>query len=868
MKSKKANSTTPMFEQYLRVKAQHQNEILLYRMGDFYEMFYEDAKVASKVLGLVLTSRSKGPDAPPMAGIPHHALDRYLAQLVQAGYRVAICEQLEDPSQAKGIVKRDVVRIVTAGTLTEDALLPARDENFLAGLLVHGDRYGLAWVELSTGAFFVEEGPTSELLAALARIRPSEIIVPEESDETARFLAGLKLAVTARPPWQFDRYGARKALLAHFGVDSLRGFGCEDLVEGASAAGAVVQYLEQTQKMALSHIRKLDRYVRENFMQMNANTIRALELVETMTERKRAGSLLALMDRTVTAMGARRLKAWLLAPLVDVDEIRKRHEAVAEFVDRVDLRQRLRVLLEGVYDIERLATRTACRRATPRDMSALARSLAALPELKRALAAGRSALLEELASEVDTLDDLARLLEAAIEPNPAVKVGDGAVIRPGYNERLDELRAMATDARAWISRYQASEIERTGIPSLKVGFNNVFGYYLEVTNTHKDLVPPEYTRKQTLKNAERYITPELKEYETKVLNAGEEAKRLEGTLFADVRDEAACHVTRLYRSAGALAVADVLAGLAELAVERRYVRPTVDDGVELEIVDGRHPVVEAALTDERFVPNDTSLGVDGKRIIILTGPNMAGKSTYIRQVALIVVMAQCGSFVPAASARVGVVDRLFTRVGASDELSMGQSTFMLEMTETAYILNNATPRSLVVLDEVGRGTSTFDGLSLAWAITEYLHARTGARTLFATHYHQLTELAELFPGVANFNVAVKEHRDRVVFLHRITPGGTDKSYGVHVARLAGVPEEVVERAGKLLADLERVSLDLAQAAAKDSKQGRWPVQLALFAHHGESEKILDQLRKIDTSTLTPIDALAALEALSKRAKNA
>jgi len=856
-----------MFEQYLRLKAQHADEILLYRMGDFYEMFYEDAKTASKVLGLTLTSRSKGADAPPMAGLPYHALDRYLAKLVEAGYRVAICEQTEDPSEAKGLVKRDVVRIVTAGTLTEDALLPERDENFLAGLLAHGDRYGLAWVELSTGAFSVEEGPLAELGGALARIRPSEVLVPEENRDADEQLRAIKVAVTRRQPWQFDRYSARKALLHHFDVDSLRGFGCEELVEGVAAAGAVIQYLEQTQKIALKHIRKLDLHVREKFVQMNANTIRSLELVETMTERKRSGSLLALMDNSVTSMGARRLKNWILTPLVDANEINERHEAVAELIDRTDLRERLRLLLEGVYDVERLTTRTSCGRASPRDLASLARSLDALPELKETLQYANSPLLITLGGSIHTLNELAALLNSAIEPNPPINLADGGVIRPGYNESLDELRTIATDARAWISAYQEREIERTGISTLKVGFNSVFGYYLEVTNMNKHLVPVEYTRKQTLKNAERYITPELKEYETKVLNAGDEAMRLEQKLFAEVRQEAGRHVSQLYETAAALSVTDVLTGLAILAIEQRYVRAVVDSSEELKIIDGRHPVVEDALIDGRFVPNDTNLGVDGKRIIILTGPNMAGKSTYIRQVALITIMAQMGSFVPCASAHIGVVDRLFTRVGASDELALGQSTFMVEMTETAYILNNATRKSLVILDEVGRGTSTFDGLSLAWAVTEYLHSQTGARTLFATHYHQLTELAELCPGVTNWNVAVREHRDRVIFLHRITRGGTDKSYGVHVARLAGVPDEVVERAGVLLSDLERVSLDLAEAAAKDSPDKTWPVQLALFAHHGGSGKIEEEIRNIDIDTITPLEALDRLEQLTKMVKD-
>jgi len=565
-------------------------------------------------------------------------------------------------------------------------------------------------------------------------------------------------------------------------------------------------------------------------------------------------------------MGARKLKSWLLAPLVDVTQIGLRHDAVAELLGERELRSRLRLLLESVHDIERLATRASCGRAAPRDLAALARSLSALPEVKATLAEARAELLRALDNSIDPLDDLAELLRRSIEPSPPVNLADGGVIRRGFDERLDELRALATDARAWINHYQAAEIQRTGIPSLKVGFNNVFGYYIEVTNTHSKLVPEDYIRKQTLKNAERYITPELKEHETKVLNAGDEAQRIEARLFDEIRGRVAGEVSRLHETASALASVDVLAALAELAADRRYVRPTVDESRDIDIRDGRHPVVETSLLDERFVPNDTALGADGKRVMILTGPNMAGKSTYIRQVALLVAMAQMGSFVPAGSARIGAVDRLFTRVGASDELARGQSTFMVEMTETAYILNNATDRSLVILDEVGRGTSTFDGLSLAWAITEHLHSEVRARTLFATHYHQLTALEELCPGVANCNVAVKEYRDRVVFLHRIMPGGTDKSYGVHVARLAGVPDEVVERSRKLLGELERVSLGLAETAG-GAPGDNWPVQLGLFAPHQAPDGLIQELVKLDTDALTPLEALEKLDELKKKAQD-
>lgn len=895
------SNLTPMLRQYQAAKARQPDAILFFRMGDFYEMFYEDARIASEVLGIALTSRTKGENYVPMAGVPYHAAETYLRRLIQAGYKVAICEQVQDPREAKGLVERDIVRIVTPGTLTEESMLEARSQNYLAAVLPAEPRAGLAWVDLSTGEFWVAEPPAEALADELSRIGPAECLLPEAErvrDQPPADLAELETLLTYRPDWTFSPETARRELCRHFRVGGLEGFGCEEMTVGLGAAGALLEYLRETQKTELGHLRKLSPYRSGEFLLLDRATRRSLELVETARERTREGSLLWVLDETVTPMGARMLRSWLLSPLTDPAAINRRLDEVEAFFGEDGVRGEVRGLLRRSSDIERLAARLGCGRASPRDLLGLGATLGLVPGLRELLAGGRGELAR-LAEALDPLSEVRELIERAIDPQAPAAVRDGGVIREGYSAELDELRGVGRDGRRWLAEFQAREARRTGIPSLKVGYNEVFGYYIEVTHTHRERVPADYIRKQTLKNAERYITPELKEFEQKVLRAEERALQLEERLFQEVRSEVARYTERLQETARALARIDVLAALAEVARRYRYVRPQVDDSLTLDIADGRHPVLERTLTEERFVPNDTHLHPDETQVAIITGPNMAGKSTYVRQVALIVLMAQMGSFVPARRAHIGVADRIFTRIGASDELTRGRSTFMVEMTETANILNNATRRSLIILDEIGRGTSTFDGLAIAWATSEYLHEHVGARTLFATHYHELTELELLLERVKNFNVAVREWGDEVVFLHKIVPGGTDKSYGIQVARLAGLPREVISRAKTILANLEAEELDEARrprpareparrpgsadeaspvsaeadpGASRPAGRARsrrpartaGPGQLTLFA--SPAEDVLQTLRSLDLERLTPLEALQKLKELQEKAE--
>ncbi len=862
--------TTPAMKQFRRIKEAYPDAILFFRMGDFYELFYEDARIGSKAMGIALTSRSKGAGAVPMCGVPYHAVDSYLAKMIRAGHRVAICEQMEDPAEAKGVVDRDVVRVVTPGTLTDDALLEDKENNFLAATVVDGGEAGLAWVDLSTGTFRCRDCAPGEVLDELARLRPRECLLPEGAEEAAPDLvAAVRTATGAsvleRSAFVFDRGEGERLLTAHFGTKSLDGFGVGDLGLGIAAAGAVIDYLDETQRTRLGHIRRLERVAPGRWLYLDETTTRSLELVETLRDRRREHSLLGVLDRTETAAGGRLLRQWVLYPLARTDEIRARLEAVEELVRARELREALAALLAETADVERITGRAATGRASPRDLGALARTLARLPAMKAKLAARRSAELARLEREIDLMGDLREVLDAAIADEAPARVSDGGVIRAGYAEELDRLRDVSSNGAHWLAEFQAREVGRTGIPTLKVGFNKVFGYYIEITHAHADRVPADYVRKQTLKNAERYITPELKEHEVEVLGAEEKARALEARLFAQVRDRVAGEVPRLQGTAAALAAVDALVNLARVAGERGYVKPEIVEEPVLKITDGRHPVLEQVLGSE-FVPNDTHLGGEAARIGIITGPNMAGKSTYIRQTALVALMAHVGSWVPARAARVGLVDRLFTRVGAADELARGRSTFMVEMTETANILNNATDRSLVILDEVGRGTSTFDGVALAWAVTEHLARATACRTLFATHYHELTELADVLESVANSNVAVREWQDQVVFLHKILPGGTDKSYGVHVARLAGVPREVVARATEILAELESAHVDaegrprIASVAPAAEARPR-DVQLSFFAEADAA--LAAELRRLDLERMTPLDALDKLRELKE-----
>ena len=860
--------STPAMKQYKQIKAQYPDAILFFRMGDFYELFYDDARVGSKAMGIALTSRSKGEGAVPMCGVPYHALDTYLARMIRAGYRVAICEQMEDPATAKGLVRRDISRVVTPGTLTDDALLEDKENNFLAAVHLDGPRAGLAWVDLSTGGFWVREVARDAVLDELTRLHPRECLFAEVAEEAAADLVRAVRETTGalvaqRSAFVFDRDEAERLLTAHFGTGSLDGFGVADLADGISAAGAVIDYLQETQRTGLGHIRRIERVESGRWLYLDEATQRSLELVETLRERRREHSLLWVLDRTQTAMGGRLLRRWINFPLAEAEAIRARLDAVEELVTRRELREELARHLADTSDVERIVGRIATGRASPRDLLGLGRTLAALPAVKARLAARESDLLNRIEAGLDLLGDVREIVDAAIADDAPLRLTDGGVIKPAYNEELDRLRDVGSSGARWLAEFQAAEVRRTGIPTLKVGFNKVFGYYIEITNAHRERVPADYVRKQTVKNAERYITPALKEHEVEVLSAEERAKAIEARLFEEVRVRVAAQTARLQQTAEALAQVDVLAGLARVASERGYVKPEIVDEPILDVRDGKHPVLEQVLGSE-FVPNDVALGGEHPVISIITGPNMAGKSTYIRQVALQVLMAHLGSWVPARSARVGLVDRIFTRVGAADELARGRSTFMVEMSETANILNNATGRSLVILDEVGRGTSTFDGVALAWAATEHIAQHLKCRTLFATHYHELTELANVLEGVANFNVAVREWQDQVVFLHKIIPGGTDKSYGVHVARLAGVPKEVVDRAREILADLEAAHLDPSGrpklAAALPTSAVR-NLQLTLF--EGVGAAIADELRRLDLDTMMPIDALNKLKELKQ-----
>ena len=864
--------SSPMMQQYHDAKAACGDALLLFRMGDFYELFHEDAKTVARVLGLTLTSRDKGENPTPMAGFPHHQLDNYLGKLIKQSYRVAVCDQVEDPKQAKGLVKREVTRVVTAGTVTDDALLDPRENNYLAavahGAVAHGaaerrapaPMVGVAWIELSTGRFFAAMFPESRLADQLARIQPAECLVGEGSAPLPRH-AEQAMMITRRPDWAFGADAALDALTKHFETAALDGFGFTD-ADGPAirAAGAIIDYLRETQKSSLDHVDRLIPYRTAACLELDESTRRGLEITRTLHEGRREGSLLAVLDRTVTAMGSRLLSEWLANPLTKIDAIVARLDAVAEAVGDEAFRTDLRDRLKNVYDVERLLARVATGRASPRDLSFIGRTLGHLPAIKARLTGRNSRLLNRLDAELDLCADVRARLESALADECPLTSREGGFIRDGFNDELDQLRRLASGGKQWIAEYQTLESQRCDIPNLRIGFNRVFGYYLEVTNAHRDRVPEHFIRKQTLKNAERFITPELKEYEEKVLAADGKAKQLEYDLFVALRTAVQQAARRLQRSAAVLARLDVLASLAELAAMRNYCRPTPVDEPVLDVVDGRHPVLDLTEAEGTFVPNDTRLGLDGGSIRLITGPNMAGKSTYIRQVALIALLAQMGSFVPARKATIGVADRIFARIGASDELSRGQSTFMVEMTETARILNTATERSLLILDEIGRGTSTYDGLSLAWAIVEHIHDRIGARTLFATHYHELTDLAGSLSGVANLNVAVREWEDNVVFLHKIVDGAADKSYGIHVARLAGVPREVIERAKQILAQLEEEHLDpqgRPKIAAGANGGRRGDIQLTLFGP--ADHPLLDEIRDLPIDETTPLAALGLIQ---------
>ncbi len=796
-----AKKETPMMAQYRSIRRElPEDTILFFRLGDFYEMFFDDAKTASDILDITLTKRHNT----PMCGVPYHAVSGYLERLVKAGKKVAICEQVEDPSEAKGIVKRDVTRIVTPGTILDEVTLDRNQNNFLAGLFREKDRFGLAMLDLSTGEFWVEESDdVASVQANLSRYMPAECVMAEEQMGELT-LETTNTLLTACEDWTFEASSANDFLLRHFDVHSLEGFGCTAMSAGLGAAGAMLYYVKTELRRNLSHVRKIRVKNPSDYMLMDETTATNLELVAPINTRAAyKATLLNVLDSTCTAMGGRLLREWLLRPLNNLEQINARHDAVDLLVHHQTYLRSLRDVLDDIKDMERLISRIGSTSSNPRDVRAMCVSLQQMP-LVKSLLSGKGTMLESLGGEITSLPELVALIDASIADEPPINLKDGGVIRPGYHAELDELRAAATQGRKWLADFQASEVERTGIKSLKVRHNKVFGYYIEISKSYLADVPESYIRKQTLVNAERFITPELKEYENKIFGAQERSVGLEQEIFTEVRREAVVHLETIQRNALAIGQVDVLTTFAERALSNNYSRPTMADNGKLEIRDGRHPVVEQMPDAERFVPNDSTLDRETHQLIIITGPNMAGKSTYIRQVALITIMAHMGCFVPAASAEIGIVDRVFTRVGASDDLARGRSTFMVEMQETANILNNATPKSLIVLDEIGRGTSTFDGISIAWSVAEFLckNENVKAKTLFATHYHELTDLTLTLPNVQNFSILVKEKGHTITFLRKIVPGAADKSYGIQVARLAGLPDEVIDRANDILKNLE------------------------------------------------------------------
>ena len=852
---------TPMMQQYLQIKERHRDAILFFRLGDFYEMFFEDAHTAAKILDIALTSRNKSENSSvPLCGVPYHSAEPYIQKLLDAGHKVAVCEQVEDPATAKGVVKREVVRVITPGTVTAAEALDARGNNFLAALCKGRDGFGLALTDITTGEFRCTEFSEEEaLLDELGRIQPSELLWSEREPRLRERLFKEYPAIhfTAVVD-DFFSEGAAGKLAAEGDAPA------QACAEGVRAASAILRYLETTAGDSVKLLRELEPYRAAHYLVLDESTRSSLELISDY-HGDRKGSLLFIIDRTVTPMGARRLRQWLLYPLTDERVIGARHEVVQELTEHYALRQELKLGLARIQDLERLAGRVVSGSASPKDLVAIKESLRAVDETRRQLGASASALLLRLRSDMTDLSEVIRLIERAIVDAPPFSVKEGGFIRAGFDTELDEIAGIRAHAKEWIRKFEAEERRRSGIHSLKVRYNRVFGYYIEVTNSHLKSVPGDYLRKQTLANGERYITPELKEYEAKVLNSESLLEKLETALLSRVREQIAAYYPGLKSTANALATLDALVSLAEVAESRHFVRPRIDGGVTLSIHDGRHPVVETALGRGAFVPNDCELDPETQQMILLTGPNMAGKSTYMRQVALIVILAQMGSFVPCAEARVGVVDRIFTRIGATDSLARGESTFMVEMKETASILRHATRRSLILLDEVGRGTSTFDGISIAWAVAEALHDATErSRTLFATHYHELTDLAKSKERIRNFQFAVKEWRGEIIFLRSLMQGAASHSHGIHVARLAGLPAAVIERAKEILARLECGRDSGGVCAGEKAGEVQAPAQIPLFG--AVEHRLRDQLSRLDVSTMTPMEAMNALHRLTEEAK--
>ena len=876
---------TPMMKQYMQTKEEYKDCILFYRLGDFYEMFFDDALTASKELEITLTGKNCGlEERAPMCGIPYHAVDSYLNRLVSKGYKVAICEQVEDPKTAKGIVKREVIRVVTPGTNLDTQGLDETKNNYIMCIVYMADRYGLSIADVTTGEYLVTElDSQTKLLDELYKFMPSEIVCNEAFYMSGMDLDDLKnrlhMAIYSLEAWYFDDALCRETLQEHFKVASLEGIGLSDCECGMIASGALLKYLEETQKNSLSHMSRLTRYATGNYMVLDSATRRNLELVETLREKQKRGSLLWVLDKTKTAMGARTLRKYVEQPLIDKESIVKRLDAVAELKDNAICREEIREYLNPVYDLERLVGKITYQSANPRDLIAFQSSLSMLPSVKYILKDMESDLLREIYEELDPLEELCDLVGRAIQEEPPLAMKEGGIIKDGYNDEVDRLRKAKSEGKNWLADLETREREKTGIKNLRIRYNKVFGYYLEVTNSFKELVPEYYTRKQTLANAERYIIPELKELEDTILGAEDKLCALEYELYCEVRNTIAAELTRIQRTAKAVAKLDVIASLALVAERNNYVRPKINEKGVIDIRDGRHPVVEKMIPNDMFIANDTYLDDKKQRISIITGPNMAGKSTYMRQAALIVLMAQLGSFVPASSANIGLVDRIFTRVGASDDLASGQSTFMVEMNEVANILRNATNKSLLILDEIGRGTSTFDGLSIAWAVVEYISNSKllGAKTLFATHYHELTELEGKISNVNNYCIAVKEKGDDIVFLRKIVKGGADKSYGIQVAKLAGVPDPVINRAKEIVEELVTADItgkvkDIAVQGSETKKKPQKKLdevdltQFSLF-DTVKDDDVLNELKELDISHMTPMDAMNKLYQLQNKLRN-
>ncbi|MBN1191802.1 MAG: DNA mismatch repair protein MutS [Dehalococcoidales bacterium] len=861
-----AENLTPIRQQYLRIKRRYPNVIVFFRLGDFYETFDDDARTTSRELEIVLTARGMGKgNSIPMAGIPYHAVDNYLARLINRGYKVAICEQITKPGETRGIVQREVVRLVTPGTLVEPNLLVSKSNNFLASLVIEGEDAGFAYADITTGEFSATQSPLSRVISEIERLKPSELLASKNADITPLNLA---TPLTRLEEYDFEFSHCSELLLEHFKVASLDGFGCAGLPLAVRAAGGIIGYIRETQKNTLGQLTGFSIYSTSSFMALDLQTQDNLELFRSSSRRDSRGtdnSLLSVLDVTRTPMGGRMLKKWLGQPLLDIGELNKRHDAVEWFFGDGLLRGNIIRVLNDMPDMERLINRIKSNLVGPREPVALKKGLETLPAIKDLLEKGA---LDWLKENIRPQPEIIELISRSLVDQPPATLDEGGVIRPGFSSELDEIRSSAASSKQYLASLERQERERTGIKSLKVGYNRVFGYYIEISNANLGQVPPEYIRKQTLTNGERFYTPELKEYETRILHAQEQITGMEKDLFYRVCGQVAQSSANILSVCRSLAEIDVVSSLAEIAVRNSYVRPELNNSTCIHIKDGRHPVVERTLAENTFIANDTILSNEEQQLIILTGPNMSGKSTYLRQVALIVLMAQTGSFIPASSATIGIVDRIFTRIGAGEDLAAGKSTFMVEMTETANILNNATPRSLIILDEIGRGTSTYDGLSIARAVAEYIHnsPRLGAKTLFATHYHELVELAGFLPRSRNYNVAVSEEGSEVVFLRKIIPGGVDKSYGIHVARLAGLPRPVINRAQEVLTDLE----GRPAAGPAEKKSPRKPsrqVETAQIPLFGRKSPVLSELEQIDINSLSPLEALNKLYELQQKTKS-